>query len=147
MVDAIVRRLEPLCSCLHVAPEPRVRELREVLHLHTPIRGTLTRPRHVLELVEGLHPTPAVGGVPTAEALRWIPEHEPDERGWYAAPVGWFDAAGDGEFAVALRSCVLRGREAYLYAGAGIVRDSDPELEYHEMELKKQALLRALGAC
>jgi isochorismate synthase EntC len=73
-------------------------------------------------------------------------EHESDERGWYAAPVGWFDAAGDGEFAVALRSCVLRGREAYLYAGAGIMRDSDPELERRETELKKQALLRALGA-
>jgi isochorismate synthase len=147
VVEAIVRRLGPLCSRLEVAPEPRVRELREVLHLHTPIHGTLAVPRHVLELVEALHPTPAVGGVPTAAALRWIAEHEPDERGWYAAPVGWFDAAGDGEFAVALRSCVLLGREAYLYAGAGIVRDSDPELEYHEMELKKQALLRALGVC
>lgn len=145
VVDAIVRRLEPLCSRLEVAPEPRVRELREVLHLHTPIQGTLAAPRHVLELVEALHPTPAVGGVPTSEALGWIVEHEADERGWYAAPVGWFDAAGDGEFAVALRSCVLSDREAYLYAGAGIVRDSDPELEYHEMELKKQALLGALG--
>ena len=145
VVDSIVRRLEPMCSRFEVAPEPRVRELREVLHLHTPIQGTLAEPRHVLELVEALHPTPAVGGVPTAESLRWIAEHEPDERGWYAAPVGWFDARGDGEFAVALRSCVLRGREAYLYAGAGIVRDSDPRLEYHEMELKKQALLKALG--
>lgn len=147
VVEAIVRRLEPLCSRFVAAPEPRVRELREVLHLHTPIQGTLAAPRHVLELVERLHPTPAVGGVPTAEAMRWIAEHEPDERGWYAAPVGWFDAAGDGEFAVALRSCVLSGREAYLYAGAGIVRDSDPELEHRETELKKQALLRALGAC
>jgi len=146
VVDAIVRRLAPLCARFEAAPEPRVRELREVLHLHTPIHGTLAAPRHVLELVESLHPTPAVGGVPTAAAMRWIAEHESDERGWYAAPVGWFDAAGDGEFAVALRSCVLRGREAYLYAGAGIMRDSDPELERRETELKKQALLRALGA-
>jgi len=112
VVDAIVRQLEPLCARFEAAPAPRVRELREVLHLHTPIHGTLASPRHVLELVERLHPTPAVGGVPTAAAMRWIAEHEPDERGWYAAPVGWFDAAGDGEFAVALRSCVLRGREA-----------------------------------
>ncbi len=145
VVDSIVRRLEPLCAELHVAPKARVRELREVLHLQTPIRGILAEPRHVLELVESLHPTPAVGGVPTDVALAWIAEHERDERGWYAAPVGWFDEAGDGEFAVALRSCVLNGRRAHLYAGAGIVRDSDPELEYRETQLKKRALLRALG--
>ena len=146
VVDAIVRRLEPLCAELEVAPEPRVRELREVLHLHTPIRGLLAKDRHIVELVEALHPTPAVGGVPTVEAMRWIAEHEVDERGWYAAPVGWIDASGDGELAVALRSAVLRGREAWVYAGAGIVRDSDARLELDEIELKKRALLRALGA-
>lgn len=146
VVDAIVRRLEPLCAHLEVASEPRVRELREVFHLHTPISGTLAAPRHVLDLVEALHPTPAVGGVPTAESMRWIADHEDDARGWYAAPIGWFDARGDGDFAVALRSAVLRGREAHLYAGAGIVRDSDPDLEWVETGLKRQALLRALGA-
>ncbi len=146
VVDQIVRRLGPLCDLLEVGSRPRVRELRDVLHLLTPISGKLAAARHVLELVEELHPTPAVGGVPTEVALRWIREHEPSGRGWYASPVGWFDAAGDGDFAVALRSCVLRGREAFLYAGAGIVRDSDPDLEYTETELKKQALLTALGA-
>ncbi len=146
VVDQIVRRLEPLCDRLEVGSRPRVRALRDVLHLLTPVAGRLSAPRHVLELVEALHPTPAVGGVPTEGAMRWIREHEPAGRGWYAAPVGWFDAAGDGDFAVALRSCVLRGREAFLYAGAGIVRDSDPDLEYTETELKKQALSTALGA-
>ncbi len=146
VVDQIVRRLRPLCDRLEVDSRPRVRALRDVLHLLTPVAGRLSAPRHVLELVEALHPTPAVGGVPTEVAMRWIREHEPSGRGWYAAPVGWFDAAGDGDFAVALRSCVLRGREAFLYAGAGIVRDSDPHLEYTETELKKQALLTALGA-
>ena len=146
VVDAIERQLAPLCQDLDVPDMPRIRELRDVLHLHTPIRGTLDAPRHVLELVEALHPTPAVGGVPTQRAMRWIAEHEGDPRGWYAAPVGWFDAAGDGDFAVALRSCVLRGRDAYLYAGAGIVRDSNPHLEYQETELKKLALLHAFGA-
>ena len=146
VVDEIVRRLEPLSDRLEVGSRPRVRELRDVLHLLTPITGTLAQPRHVLELVEELHPTPAVGGVPTETAMRWISEHERASRGWYAAPVGWFDGDGDGDFAVALRSCVLRGSEAFLYAGAGIVRDSDPELEYTETELKKQALLTALGA-
>ena len=146
VVDQIVRRLEPLCDRLEVAFRPQVRALRDVLHLLTPVAGHLATPRHVLELVAELHPTPAVGGVPTETAMRWIREHEQAGRGWYAAPVGWFDASGDGDFAVALRSCVLSGREAFLYAGAGIVRDSDPDLEYTETELKKQALLTALGA-
>ena len=146
VVEEIVRCLAPLCETLDVPGEPRIRELRDVLHLHTPVEGRLAAPRHVLELVERLHPTPAVGGVPTTAALAWILEHEPEARGWYAAPVGWFDARGDGDFAVALRSCVLRDREAFLYAGAGIVRDSDPRLEVKETELKKQALLTALGA-
>lgn len=146
VVEEIIRCLAPLCHALDVPSEPRIRELRDVLHLHTPVDGRLAAPHHVLELVERLHPTPAVGGVPTDVSLSWILEHEPEARGWYAAPVGWFDAQGDGDFAVALRSCVLRDREAFLYAGAGIVRDSDPRLEVKETELKKQALLTALGA-
>ncbi len=146
VVDAIVRRLEPICDRLEVAPRPRIRELREVLHLHTPISGVLSASRHVLELVEELHPTPAVGGVPADAARDWIRDHERHPRGWYAAPIGWFDAAGDGEFDVALRSALLSGGEAFVYAGAGIVRDSEPDLEYTETELKKQALLTALGA-
>ncbi len=146
VVDAIVRRLEPLCDRLEVAPRPRIRELREVLHLHTPISGVLKETRHVLELVQELHPTPAVGGVPTDAARGWIRRHERHPRGWYAAPIGWFDAAGDGEFDVALRSALLSGGEAFVYAGAGIVGDSEPDLEYVETELKKQALLTALGA-
>lgn len=145
VVESIRRRLEPLCAELDVASEPRVRAWREVQHLQTPIVGTLRAPRHVLDLVELLHPTPAVGGVPTEEAVRWIVEHEQTARGWYAGPVGWLDARGDGELWVALRSCVIASSRAHLYAGAGIVADSNPELEYVETELKKQSLLSALG--
>jgi isochorismate synthase EntC len=83
--------------------------------------------------------------VPTAEALRWIAASEPARRGWYAGPIGWFDARGDGDFAVALRGCVVSGRRAVLYAGAGIVEESDPALEATEAELKEQALLASLG--
>ncbi len=144
VVDSIVRRLEPLCDRLQVAARPTVRELRDVVHLHTPIHGRLKSPRHILELVEELHPTPAVGGVPTPSAVAWISERETHARGWYAAPIGWFDAEGDGELAVALRSCVLAKDKAYLFVGAGIVADSDPELELRETELKKQAMLSAL---
>lgn len=144
VTDSIVRRLRPLCTHLEVAERPTVRELRDMLHLHTPIRGTLASSQHVLDLVQALHPTPAVGGVPTPEAMHWIAEHESHPRGWYAAPIGWLDGRGDGEFYVALRSCVVAGDEAFLYAGAGIVGDSDPLAELRETELKTHALRKAL---
>jgi isochorismate synthase len=145
VVHAITDILGPRCVELLVPAEPEVRELRHILHLRTPIRGRLRVPTHVLELVEALHPTPAVGGVPRAEALAWIAAHEPAPRGWYAGPVGWFDAAGDGEFVVALRSGVIRGARATIYAGAGIVAGSDPERELAETALKQRTILRALG--
>jgi isochorismate synthase EntC len=122
-----------------------VRELRHVVHLQTPIVGELKAPRHVLDLVEALHPTPAVGGVPRQLALDWISQHEPLERGWYAGPLGWFDAAGDGEFWVGLRSGVFHKNHASLYAGAGIVRGSETDSEYAETEVKLTGLIRALG--
>lgn len=146
VVRHVVDSLSPLCSALEHAPSPEIRELRDVLHLRTPIAGTLSAPRHVLDVAERLHPTPAVAGTPTAAALDWIAAREPDARGWYAGPVGWFDAAGDGELAVALRSGVLDGAEAHLYAGAGIVRGSDADAELAETRLKLAALLTALEA-
>ncbi len=145
VVDAIRRMLAPFCSRLDVPARPTVRELRNVIHLHTPMRGMLARDSHILDLVASLHPTPSVGGVPTADALRWIVENEPDRRGWYAGPVGWFDGEGNGDLAVAIRSGVLQGRRAYIFAGAGIVRDSDPVREYDETSTKQKPLFRALG--
>ena len=145
VVRAIEEVLRPLCAELDVPAEPEIRELRHVLHLETPISGTLRAPTHVLDLVAALHPTPAVGGAPTAAAMAWIAEREDQPRGWYAAPVGWFDASGQGEFAVAIRSGLLRGPHAYLYVGAGIVRDSDPDTELAETRLKQRAVLGALG--
>lgn len=144
VVDDILHKLRPLCAQLLAPPQPTVRELRDVLHLLTPIVGRLQAPCHVLDLVAELHPTPAIAGVPTAAAVQWIREHEPFARGWYAGPIGYFDAAGDGDFSVALRSCVIAGDQAHLFAGAGIVGDSDPVAELAETELKQQALLAAL---
>ncbi|UCH30567.1 MAG: isochorismate synthase, partial [Myxococcales bacterium] len=144
VVQAILNGLEPFCDSLQSDPEPSVRELPNLLHMQTAISGRLREPTHVLSLVQALHPTPAVGGVPTEEAIRWIIEHEALARGWYSAPVGWTDASGDGEFVVALRSGLIRGGKAWVYAGAGIMSDSDPEAEYAETELKMQALLGAL---
>jgi menaquinone-specific isochorismate synthase len=121
-----------------------VRRLATVQHLETPISATLRQETHVLDLVEALHPTPAVGGLPPNEALRTIREHETFDRGWYAAPVGWLDANGHGTFVVAIRSAVARPAAATLFAGAGIVADSDPDREWAELQLKFRPILDQL---
>jgi isochorismate synthase len=145
VVDAIARGLAPFCERLDHPATPEVRRMGAVLHLRTPFLGRLAGDTSVLELASRLHPTPAVGGTPRDAALDWIGREEPEARGWYSAPVGWFDAAGDGDFVVALRCALLDGETARLYAGAGIVRDSDPEAELAETELKLRTMLDALG--
>jgi menaquinone-specific isochorismate synthase len=145
VVHAIRAALEDAGADVEAPAEPAIRALRHVLHLHTPFRATLRTPRHVLELAARLHPTPAVGGTPQAVATDWIRTHEPVARGWYASPVGWFDLDGNGELAVALRSGVIEGNRAQLWAGAGIVAGSDPERELAETEIKLRAMLNALG--
>ncbi|HMY20737.1 MAG TPA: isochorismate synthase [Polyangium sp.] len=145
VVESIVAELGPLCSRLDVPDEPAVRTLRNVHHLWTPIRGVLQDELHVLDLVDRLHPTPAVAGTPRGRATAWIAEHEPVSRGWYTGAVGYFDAAGDGEFAVAIRAGLVGKTDAYLYAGAGIVEASDPRAEYAETRAKEAPMLAALG--
>ncbi len=143
VVEAIRDQLEPEAD--HVSTGDRtVRRLATVQHLQTPIRATLSTDAHVLSLVEALHPTPAVGGLPPREALRTIRETETFDRGWYAAPVGWLDAAGDGTFAVAIRSAVAESGRATLFAGDGIVPDSDPDREWDELQLKYRPILDEL---
>ena len=107
-------------------------------------RAAAPQPVSAIELAGLLHPTPAVGGEPHAVAAPQIPALEGLDRGWYAGPVGWTDANEDGEFCVALRCALLRGREARLYAGVGVVRDSDPAAELAETEVKLGALLPVL---
>lgn len=143
--EAISEALAPLCSELTRPGTPTVRALRRLFHLATPIRGHLAQDTHVLDLCDRLHPTPATCGTPRDRALPMILASESTPRGWYAAPVGWFDASGDGEFVVALRSGLVRGDTAYVYAGAGIVAGSCAEKELAETELKQRVLLRALG--
>ena len=145
VVSEILRLLGPLTSELSQAPQREVHRLRTVLHLRTLIQGKLRDKSHVLQLAQRLHPTPAVAGVPTSAAIDFIAKHEPDPRGWYAGPVGWFDASGDGRFVVALRSGLIAGAHAELYAGAGVVRDSNAPSEFAETRWKLAALLGALG--
>jgi salicylate biosynthesis isochorismate synthase/menaquinone-specific isochorismate synthase len=116
-----------------------------IQHLAIPIRAQLAAPLDTVELAGLLHPTPAVGGEPGPVAERLIPALEGLDRGWYAGTVGWVDSSGDGEFCVALRCALLRGRHAHLYAGGGIVRDSDPAAELAETEVKFGALLPLLA--
>jgi menaquinone-specific isochorismate synthase len=143
VAETIREQLEGLSASIRTGTRT-VRRLATVQHLRTPIQATLERDEHVLSLVEALHPTPAVGGLPPGEALRAIRETETFDRGWYAAPVGWFDAAGDGVFGVAIRSALARGRLATLFAGAGIVADSDPDREWDELRLKYRPVLDEL---
>lgn len=124
---------------------PEMRVLRHIVHLHTPFRARMREPHHVLEVAARLHPTPAVGGTPHQLAVDWIRSREPVARGWYSAPVGWFDLDGNGELAVAIRSGVFAGNRAYLWAGAGIVAGSDPDRELAETDLKFRVMLGALG--
>jgi len=144
VVEAIREQLRDLTEDIE-AGERTIRQLANVQHLRTPLRATLEEERHVVELVEALHPTPAVGGLPPAKALETISETEAFDRGWYAAPIGWFDADGDGTFAVAIRSGTTEGSAATLFAGAGIVRDSDPDSEWDELQLKYRPVLDELA--
>lgn len=146
VVVAMLRStLEPVSESVEVGRGPEVVRLRTVMHLATPIAGRLRDGEEILGLVERLHPTPAVGGWPREAALALLGEEEQLDRGWYAGPVGWLDAAGDGEFVVGIRSGVIDGPRASLFAGCGIVADSEPDREWEESELKLAALAGALG--
>lgn len=146
----VARRIERMLRAHAVwvaaAPEPELVRIANIQHLATPIRAQLASPMDALELVGMMHPTPAVGGEPLAQAAPLIPALEGLDRGWYAGPVGWTDTTGDGEFCVALRCALLRGTVARCYAGNGIVRDSEPAAELAETEIKLQALLPLLTA-
>jgi isochorismate synthase len=141
----IARALRPHAVWVTAAREPALVRIANIQHLGTPIRAQLTSALGAIELASVLHPTPAVGGEPGEIAQRLIPALEGLDRGWYAGPVGWVDASGDGEFCVALRCALLRGRLARLYAGCGIVRDSEPAEELAESETKLEALLPVLA--
>jgi salicylate biosynthesis isochorismate synthase/menaquinone-specific isochorismate synthase len=141
----IERELRRHAVWVEAEPQPSLIRVANIQHLATPIHAQLSEPRSAVELAGLLHPTPAVGGEPRAEALAAIAELEGMDRGWYAGPVGWMDAAEDGEFCVALRSALLRDRTAHLYAGGGIVADSDPAAELAETEVKLEALLPLLA--
>ncbi len=144
VVEELREAISAACASVSVADAPSLLTFRNVQHLYTPITARLRDRSTVLDLVGRLHPTPAVGGVPRDDALGWIRRHEGLDRGWYAGPVGWMDRDGEGEFDVAIRSALVRREEALLYAGCGIVGDSNPDEEYAESNLKLRPMLSAL---
>lgn len=144
-IDALLDTLIGYCSYLDTEAEPSVVAVANVQHLGTRVRGHLSSPpASAVELAFDLHPTPAVGGQPRAEALDAIRRLEHMDRGRYAGPTGWVDRHGDGTFAVAIRSAEIAGATARLFAGNGMVADSDPDAEYAETQAKLQALLGAI---
>jgi menaquinone-specific isochorismate synthase len=147
VVDMVHDTLLPFCSYLDWEAEPSIVTVANVQHLGTYIEGALTEPTaHVMNLVKELCPTPALGGFPSADAISFITANEPMERGNYGGAVGWMDAEGNGTFAVTIRCAELSEdrRTARLFAGGGIVAESNPYAELAETQAKFQAMLSAI---
>jgi salicylate biosynthesis isochorismate synthase len=141
VVRGIVDALLPLASSVEAGNWPDVRAAGSLAHLSTAIAADLRAGVSAFDLIDALHPTPAVGGLPRDAALRFIRRFESDPRGLYAAPVGWLEPGGDACLAVGIRSALLRPGQARVFAGAGIVAASDPAAEWEETGAK----LRWLG--
>ncbi len=145
VVGMVRDALADLCSSVQVSERAQLLKLSNIQHLQTPIVGELLPGQSILEALQYLHPTPAVGGFPREAALAEIRQNEQLDRGWYAGPIGWIDKTGHGEFAVALRSALIDGNVATLFAGCGIVADSQPASEYAESCLKLKVMIRGSG--
>ncbi|WP_040207531.1 isochorismate synthase [Neobacillus jeddahensis] len=145
VVEMIKQALEESCEEILLPDKPELMKMRDIQHLYTPVIGKCTQDTSLLLLVDKLHPTPALGGLPKNKAVEKIREVEELDRGFYAAPLGWVDYLQNGEFAVSIRSGLVQGDEVSLFAGCGVVADSNSESEYLETSLKFRPMLRALG--
>ncbi|WP_417899212.1 isochorismate synthase [Bacillus haimaensis] len=145
VVQMIKSALQEVCHDVTTPNEPNLYKMKHIQHLHTPVMASTDKEVSLADLVNLLHPTPALGGYPREISMETIREVEKLDRGWYAGPLGWMDAQNNGEFIVAIRSGLLQGKEASLFAGCGIVGDSDPESEYRETQMKFRPMLSALG--
>ncbi|MEX0928831.1 MAG: isochorismate synthase [Balneolales bacterium] len=144
VVDSIQDKLKNYTTEIDYPKIPGVKKITNVQHLYTPIYASLNEQMDPLELIEKLHPTPAVGGFPQISALGHIQELEQFERGWYGGPIGWLNTNGRSEFAVAIRSGLIRKNTIRFFAGCGIVEDSDPQTEWEETKLKLIPMLNAV---
>ncbi|GGJ99689.1 isochorismate synthase MenF [Lentibacillus kapialis] len=145
VVKMIRQSMDHYCFNVDVPEKPVIYPLKNLQHLYTPVTATLRKWHSIFDIIGKLHPTPALGGVPREKSLAFIRNHERLDRGWYGAPVGWLDSNFNGEFAVGIRSGLVQGDQVSLFAGCGIVRDSDPEEEYDETNIKFMPMLSVLG--
>ncbi|WP_261130645.1 isochorismate synthase MenF [Bacillus sp. Marseille-Q3570] len=145
VVQMIRGALEEVAGSVDVPDQPTLYKGRDIQHLYTPVEVKKATDIPFLDVVDRLHPTPALGGLPQLRSVEIIREHERLDRGWYSAPIGWIDHFDQGEFAVAIRSGLISDNYASLFAGCGIVGDSDPESEYEETLIKLKPMLTALG--
>jgi menaquinone-specific isochorismate synthase len=143
VISQILENLQPFTKNINIA-ESSILKLSNIQHIKTDIHCKLKSGTKILEVIKHLHPTPAVGGQPRGKALEIISKLEGETRGWYAGPIGWMDSENNGSFAVAIRSAVQKGDHVWLYAGCGIVGDSEPRKEWEEAKLKFKPLLNAL---
>lgn len=145
VVDMIKEAMEEACEEVVIPEKPGLLKLKDIQHLYTPVKGKIKPGTSLLSVVEKLHPTPALGGLPKNQALEKIREIEVLDRGFYAGPIGWFDYQENGEFAVAIRSGLIQANEASIFAGCGVVQDSIAEEEFAETVIKFKPMLSALG--
>ncbi len=145
VATAIIEALAGVCSEIDLPANPEVMQLSGLSHLRRRVRACRLTATNAFDLLARLHPTPAVGGTPTADALDWLAGHGDTRAAWYTGGFGWIDTSGDCDIAVALRCGLFEGCEATLYAGAGFVAGSDPKQELAETEAKLTALLNALA--
>lgn len=145
VVEMIKEAMEQTCDSVYLPERPQLMKTKDIQHLYTPVVGKNRRGTSLLTLVDKLHPTPALGGLPKEKAVEKIREIEDLDRGFYASPIGWLDYQENGEFVVGLRSGLVQGKEATLFAGCGVVADSDAESEYTETSIKFRPMLNALG--
>jgi menaquinone-specific isochorismate synthase len=145
VTQAMTEALLPVVQELVLARVPEVAKLADVQHLRTRLRGTLRKDTDLFSLADALHPSPAVGGLPRAEALAWIADNENMDRGWYAGPIGWIRPGGDGLLVIAIRSVLMDAQRATAFVGCGLVENSDPASEWEESEAKLRPAVRGLA--
>jgi len=140
----IYQCLDPLCNTLKMPVSPFLMKLHNMYHLETPVQGKLMDEYGLFDVIETLHPTPAVAGFPAQEARQWLIENENYHRGWYTGAFGWLDGKQNGELSVMLRCALIKDNQVDLFAGAGLVAESDPDVEWLETELKMQTIMEML---
>jgi len=145
VIKDLIKKLNKFSNNIIFSKKPNILELEHLYHLNTPIKGTLKKNYHILDLLYHLYPTSAVLGTPQNQALDIITKNEPFDRGWYSGCVGWFDINGNGRFDVSIRSAFQKNNKLYFYAGSGLINNADVEYEWEETETKFQHLLSLIN--